>query len=226
MLYGGFAAKGKKLSEAVEKSGDIVKKKADDVLEEAATNIIRHFDDAIEDGVSNNITRAIKDGILDKDIVEELGDEIKDIAASKSKKLSWEEVQALFKRGNDFNRKVNNMNPPKYQFNEVTVEQMVNGQAKKFRLDGYNEGFEIVSRKATDFDNIQTSTFEKYCDELLSKYKVGTKITAPKYLELNGKTLQGKYKLEVPKSNEISSKLDEFRKIADDKGIEIIFEVE
>ncbi|GHT11852.1 hypothetical protein FACS189426_14360 [Bacteroidia bacterium] len=32
MLYGGFAAKGKKLSEAVEESGGIIKKKADDIV--------------------------------------------------------------------------------------------------------------------------------------------------------------------------------------------------
>ncbi|WP_168801870.1 hypothetical protein [Empedobacter tilapiae] len=55
---------------------------------------------------------------------------------------------------------------------------------------------------------------------------MGTKITAPKYSELNGKTLQGKYKLEVPKSNEISSKLNEFKEIAGKKGIEIVFEIE
>ncbi|WP_313377316.1 hypothetical protein [Chishuiella sp.] len=85
--------------------------------------------------------------------------------------------------------------------------------SKKYQLDGYNEGLEIVSRKATDFDNIKTSTFESYCNELINKYKVGTKITAPKYSELNGKTLQGKYKLEVPKSNEISSKLNEFKEM-------------
>ncbi|WP_314243197.1 hypothetical protein [Empedobacter tilapiae] len=111
--------------------------------------------------------------------------------------------------GNDFNKKVNSEIPPKYDFNEVTVEQVIDGKIKKYRLDGYNEGLEIVSRKATDFDNIKTSTFESYCNELINKYKVGTKITAPKYSELNGKTLQGKYKLEVPKSNEISSKLNE-----------------
>jgi hypothetical protein len=34
MLYGGFATKGKKLSEVVEESGDIVKKRADDAIEE------------------------------------------------------------------------------------------------------------------------------------------------------------------------------------------------
>lgn len=135
-------------------------------------------------------------------------------------------MKDFFKRGNDFNRKVNSKVPPKYDFNEVTVEQIIDGKVRKFRLDGYNEGLEIVSRKATDFDNIKTSTFEKYCDELINKYKVGTKITAPKYPELNGKTLQGKYKLEVPKSNEMSSKLTEFKNIAKSKGIEIVFESE
>jgi hypothetical protein len=34
LICGGFLAKGKKLSEAVEESGDIIKKKADDILEE------------------------------------------------------------------------------------------------------------------------------------------------------------------------------------------------
>lgn len=78
---------------------------------------------------------------------------------------------------------------------------MINGKIKKFRLDSYSEGLEIFSRKATDFNNIQTSTFIKYCDELITKYRIGTKITAPKYPLVNGKTLQGSYKLEVPISN-------------------------
>jgi hypothetical protein len=34
LIYGGFAAKGRKLSEAVEESGNVIKKKADDILEE------------------------------------------------------------------------------------------------------------------------------------------------------------------------------------------------
>ena len=34
MLYGGFAARGRKLAEAMEESGDVIKKKADDILEE------------------------------------------------------------------------------------------------------------------------------------------------------------------------------------------------
>jgi len=31
----------------------------------------------------------------------------------------------------------------------------VDGTPKRFRLASYNEGLEIVSRKATNFDNIQ-----------------------------------------------------------------------
>lgn len=141
-------------------------------------------------------------------------------------KTKWEEIKALFKRGNDFNKKIRTLNPNPYQFHEVTVEQIINGKIKKFRLDSYNEGIDIVSRKATNFNNIQTSTFVKYCNELTSKYKIGTKITAPKYPLLNGKTLQGNYKLEVPSSNQTSSKLAEFVQIAQNKGIEIIFKVE
>ena len=136
-------------------------------------------------------------------------------------------MRVLFKRGNDFNEKVNNKRPPKYQYNEVTVEHMIDGKAKKYRLDGYNDGVEIVSRKATDFDNIQASTFENYCKELVSKYPVGTKITAPKYGNLlEGKTLQGSYKLEVPITNKLSPKLQEFINIANKYDIEIIFEIE
>ena len=109
----------------------------------------------------------------------------------------------------------------------MTVEQIIDGKVKKFRLDGYNEGVEIVSRKATDFDNIKSSTFENYCKELINKYPVGTKITAPKYgTLLEGKTLQGKYKLEVPLSNQSSGKLQDFKNIADKYNIDIVFEPE
>ncbi|HMM02489.1 MULTISPECIES: hypothetical protein [unclassified Dysgonomonas] len=211
MLYGGFATKGKKLTDAVEETGELVKKKADDVLEEAATNIIRHFDDAIEDGVSSNITKAIKDGILDKDIVEELGDEIKDIAASKSKKLSWEEVQALFKRGNDFNRKARDT----YDYNEIVLE---NGK----RLDSYIPGKEIISRKATTLSEIQPQTFENYLNELITKYKKGTKINSSKTLGI----LEGDYYLEIPSSNKMFFESStEYQKILRDfntkKSVEI-----
>ncbi|TGN26075.1 hypothetical protein [Empedobacter tilapiae] len=55
---------------------------------------------------------------------------LNDIAAKKGNKLSWEEVQKFFKRGNDFNKKVNSKVPPKYDFNEVTVEQIIDGKIK------------------------------------------------------------------------------------------------
>lgn len=36
----------------------------------------------------------------------------------------------FFKRGNEFNKKVNSKIPPKYDFNEVTVEQVIDGKIK------------------------------------------------------------------------------------------------
>jgi hypothetical protein len=83
-----------------------------------------------------------------------------------------------------------------------------------------------VSRKGTDFDNIQTSTFENYCRELTNKYVEGAKITAPKYPVLNGKVLKGNFKLEVPKTNELSKKLSDFKEIAKKYKVEIVFEPE
>jgi hypothetical protein len=85
---------------------------------------------------------------------------------------------------------------------------------------------EIVSRKATDFDNIQTSTFENYLKEIDNKYSPGTVIRSNKYPELDGKQLQGKKILEVPASNQTSSKLAEFQKLADDYNVELRFQPE
>ncbi|MEE4000687.1 hypothetical protein V1T75_10085 [Tenacibaculum sp. FZY0031] len=41
-----------------------------------------------------------------------------------------------------------------YRFNEVTVEQTISGKKVKFRLDSYEEGLKIVSRKATNLRDI------------------------------------------------------------------------
>ena len=83
-------------------------------------------------------------------------------------------------------------------------------------MDSYNDGLEIVSRKATDFNKIQLKTFDGYCKELLKKYPVGAKIVADN-IELKGKLLKGKLKIEVPKSNELSKRLQEFKEIAKKK---------
>lgn len=183
--------------------------------------------------------RVIPQEKLAKEILEEVGqdafneaaDELTDIAVKKAKKaLSWDEIKAFFKRGNDYNEKIKFKKPAKYPFHEVTIEHPTlkypDGSPKRFRLDSYEEGLQIVSRKATDFDNIQSSTFENYCRELTNKYVEGAKITAPKYPALNGKTLKGNFKLEVPKTNELSKSLDQFKEIAKKYKVEIVFEPE
>ena len=182
--------------------------------------------------------RVIPQEKLAKEILEEVGqdafieaaDELTDIAVKKAKKaLSWEEIKAFFKRGNDYNKKVRDLDPSKYDFHEVTIEhptlKNADGTPKRFRLDSYNDGLEIVSRKATDFDNIQTSTFENYCRELTKKYVEGAKIVSQDQL-IRGKTLKGSFKLEVPKTNELSSKLSEFKEIAKKYKVELVFEPE
>jgi len=191
----------------------------------------------ITDLVKKN-KRTVSDEIELKKLIDDIGDEKINDAASElldlakltekqKKKFTWEEIKAFFKRGNDFNKKMVDLEPPIYQFHEVTVEHVLpNGKIKKYRLDSYNEGLEIVSRKATDFDQIQTSTFEGYLRELIKKYPPGTKITAPKYPELKGQTLQGKLKLEVPETNKTSKKLKEFEKLAKKYDIEIVFQPE
>lgn len=183
--------------------------------------------------------RAIPQEKLAKEILEEVGqdafneaaDELTDIAVKKAKKaLSWDEIKEFFKRGNDYNAKVKFKEPAKYPFHEVTIEHPTlkypDGSSKRFRLDSYEEGLQIVSRKATDFDNIQPSTFENYCRELTNKYVEGAKITAPKYPVLNGKTLKGSFKLEVPKTNELSKSLEQFKEIAKKYKVGIVFEPE
>jgi hypothetical protein len=185
-------------------------KKLDDLGE--AGELVRKNPEALK-----KLDNAIKEGLDATDAIE---DAIQTLGKSKP---TWPEIQALFKRGNDFNRKVRSQVPNPYQYYEVTVEKTLsNGNVKRYRLDSYNPGSDIVSRKATDFNNIQTTTFQKYISELKNKYQTGLKIVKPG-TPINGQTLQGAYKLEVPKSNLTSSKLTDFQQIASDNGVEIIF---
>jgi hypothetical protein len=106
-------------------------------------------------------------------------------------KPTWPEIQAFWKRGNDFNRK----GRVKYIYNEINL---VDGK----RLDSYIPGKEIISRKATTLSKIQPSTFEGYLKELTTKYQKGKEINAPKFGdEFTGEVLRGDYFLEIPTSN-------------------------
>jgi hypothetical protein len=213
--------------------------KADELLD-VAEKVVKKVDEIPDPNFHriNDLLKKSKRTVADEKILKELIEAMKEssselldlakLALKKKRKFDWEEVKGFFKRGNDFNDKVKKKVPPKYRFHEVTVEHIVDGKVKKYRLDSYNEGLEIVSRKATDFDNIQLSTFEKYLNEMKLKYPEGAKITAPKYEGLlEGKVLKGKLKLEVPKANELSPRLNEFKLLAEKKyGIEIVFEPE
>lgn len=97
-----------------------------------------------------------------------------------------------FEAGNKFNAD----NRGRYEANEVEVF----GEKKNFRVDSYNPGKAIVSRKYTQLAEIKESTAIGYLNELRYKYPSGATITNspfnPAYLR--GKTLVGQLYLEVP----------------------------
>ncbi|MBA4542718.1 hypothetical protein H1164_07360 [Thermoactinomyces daqus] len=122
-------------------------------------------------------------------------------------------------RGNAFNKKAEE--EQWYPFNEVNLS---NGK----RLDSYNPvKEEIVSRKATDLDTIDITTFESYLREMKIKYKPGIKIRSNKFPEIDGQPLKGKQILEIPASNRSFSQIQEYIDLAKNKyGIEIRFREE
>lgn len=115
-------------------------------------------------------------------------------------------------RGNKFNdtAKENDW----YDYNEIHLE---NGK----RLDSYAP---IVSRKATDLDDITEETYREYLKEMQDKYPAGTIIRSNKYKdELDGQPLAGKQILEIPDSNLNSPNIEAYKKIAAEYGIELGF---
>ena len=144
-------------------------------------------------------------------------------------RLEWKEVRDYWlndsplARGNTFNKKA--VDNKWYPYNEVHL-----GNGK--RLDSYkppsngNPG-EIVSRKATNLDDIQLSTFESYLDEMLAKYSPGTPINSPKYSPyLDNQVLQGNMYLEIPASNQSISNIQDYINLANSKGITLRFKPE
>jgi hypothetical protein len=130
----------------------------------------------------------------------------------------WQNLRPFFERGNSFNRKAKN--EAWYDYHEV---HLTNGK----RLDSYDPDLgEIVSRKATDFDNIQLVTFEKYLQEIDSKYSPGTIIRSNKYPDLDGQTLHGTKIIEVPTLNQNSANLSNFESLANQYSTIIRFKSE
>ncbi|WP_111307778.1 hypothetical protein [Confluentibacter sediminis] len=197
----------KPLSKGTGKIWKIVIKNGDKVfsrsVKELTEETIQHFDNYAE-GARDLLQEALRKGdILDDEIIIEIGQEISDLSAKKGRKLTWEEVKVLFKRGQDFNNKARELRW--YKYNEV---HLTNGK----RLDGYtlNNGGEIVSRKATDLGNIKFSSFENYLKEMRQKYPTGTQIRSNKYPEIDGQFLLGKQILEIPASNQSLSNIQTF----------------
>ena len=199
----------KELPEIADKLGDAIKKV------KKAGNFIKNgkfIDELLEADYQKYLTRKSKQGKAPKD------------------RLEWKESRDYWlndspmARGNEFNKKA--IDNDWYLYNEVTLE---NGK----RLDSYTppmNGVEgkIVSRKATNLEEIELSTFEDYLKEMKAKYSIGAKINAPKYGdELKGKVLEGKHYLEIPESNKSFGKLQEYIDLAKNKyNIEIIFRPE
>ena len=108
---------------------------------------------------------------------------------STSAKPAWlQKVEA----GNNFDR----TQAPQYPYNEVYIDK----GSGYVRLDSYNPAAgEIVSRKYTQFSQIQTTTGIKYVNELSSKYPPGATIAnVPSNGNLAGQQLQGQMILEIP----------------------------
>jgi hypothetical protein len=100
-------------------------------------------------------------------------------------------------------------------------------------LDGYNPSTkEIVSRKATSFEDITEETFVKYLNELKTKYAPPRKITTKKqgaiYDDIRNTDLpmDGNLILEVPESNRYFTDIQRYEQIAKDKGITIYYKTE
>ncbi len=99
------------------------------------------------------------------------------------------------KRGNQFNQ----IARPNYPYNEVAVDLPGGGQRI---LDSYNPSLgEIVSRKNTQFGEIQVRTAQVYIAEAVAKYAPGRIIAdTPKNrgFGIAGQELRGRLILEVP----------------------------
>lgn len=165
------------------------------------------------------IKKAIDDGLDPTDAITD--------AIQTARKQRWDAIKHWVLRGRNFNDK----GRAKYAYNEIVLAKQAGDKAGK-RLDTYvpprnGEPGKIISRKATDIDNIKESTWRQYCNELVKKYKVGTPVNSSK-LPSNEPPLSGGYYLEIPSSNQTAEKLEQFKKIAatygkENGGIKIIF---
>lgn len=94
--------------------------------------------------------------------------------------------------GNLFNR----VRSTAYQYSELYIDHPAGG---RFRVDAYNPGTEIVSRKFTQLAGISEKSAISYIREAATKYAPGSRIAnVTSSGPVAGQTLQGQLYLEVP----------------------------
>jgi hypothetical protein len=225
----GFISKGKKLNEITE----VAVEGAEAISDPKAMSLVSQIRKADK---HVDVQRGIKEIVEEagEEFLAEAKDELVDITLSKGKKLTYEELKAFWKRGNDFNAKAKRLDW--YKYHELWIYHPTKkypkghkweGQPRRFRLDSYDTSGKgkIVSRKATDLYEIKLSTFEKYCLEVTEKYPVGARIARKE--DGLGDVLKGEFYLEIPESNKSFEKIDEYIKLAKDKyKITIVFKPE
>jgi len=110
--------------------------------------------------------------------------------------------------GTDFNRSV--IKQGIYDYNEINLDG-------KLRLDSYEPGQAIISRKGIDFNTIRMRDFRGHLRELTNKYPVGKLIRSNRYPRIDGTALEGIYTLEVPDTNLLSGRVAEMEMVALDE---------
>ncbi len=108
---------------------------------------------------------------------------------------TWPGILADWRAGRAFNAHQNH----RFEANEVTL-------LNKKRLDSYNHGSEIVSRKLSQLADLSPDTAKYYLQEITRKYPPGeiiadTTKARTEFPHLAGKELRGRMYLELPVQN-------------------------
>lgn len=109
----------------------------------------------------------------------------------------------------------------RYDYDQV---QLATGRSGYFRLDSYSPGEAIVSRKLTQFNDIQPGTARGYIDEFVTKYPEGATIADTplnRQRGLAGRELEGRMVLEVPPQTDLRIPED-VAEYAFENGVRII----
>ena len=117
---------------------------------------------------------------------------VKSSGKSSSGLPEW--LKLRFEAGNNFNKE----NRKRYTYNEVEVHGK-----KKYVVDSYEHGEEIISRKYTQLADVKDSTGIGYLNELKIKYPSGAIITDSPFNPkvLRGLPMRGQQILEIPVQN-------------------------